>query len=478
MGIWCVREGATGATGLDWDNAFTTLAAALAICFRGDTIYVAAGHYSGGATANTIAVGSSLITIKKATVEDHGIPLGWVDSYASGQALFDAPIWFKSNYWVFDGVSRTDWRGTYGFKVRNNNGSTAVPLDNDACIRIGDATLVSGGNVSHVSLKYVEAEGAGDRTGTYSDNSLAITNTTGSPTDNLIQYCRIHKAGTVCLNARGTTGLIVEYCLIENNQSTGSHTTDHHGELIAVKEVTSNITIRFCRLVNAEGTGYFGSPSGGEGYTYTDWRIYGNTIYYNAATAQAHQGGAQLMQLFNYTQFAGVLVFAHNTIVRTDVPDDELDNGSGSAWPNINVVGDDCTVNLVIIKNNLFYGTTSAMTDSPPAGVTGTYNWDFNAFYDATHAGDASAHKITGSGDPFIDAENEDFRLTVDIGEGDDLSEYISNVDAAGRLRTNWTPGAFEYDGEGGGEEPVPATARQTRKAAALLCTAGGAFSF
>src|SRR6059036_1896844 len=79
-----VRSGATGTgTGADWTNAFTALPATLV---RGDTYYIAAGTYS-GYTFNTPVSGTTLITVKAATIADHGTSVGWSDAFA-GQALF------------------------------------------------------------------------------------------------------------------------------------------------------------------------------------------------------------------------------------------------------------------------------------------------------------------------------------------------------------------------------------------------------
>jgi hypothetical protein len=82
-----VRQGASG-NGSDWTNAcgdFTGSCAASSLV-RGDTYYVAGGTYT-AKTWNTPASGTSVITIKKAIVADHGTATGWNDAYAA-QATF------------------------------------------------------------------------------------------------------------------------------------------------------------------------------------------------------------------------------------------------------------------------------------------------------------------------------------------------------------------------------------------------------
>jgi hypothetical protein len=84
-----VRAGATGtANGADWINAYPMLPTTLS---RGSTYYVATGTY-GGYTFNTTESGTNVVTVKKATVLDHGSNTGWNDSYGIGAAVF-------TNYW-------------------------------------------------------------------------------------------------------------------------------------------------------------------------------------------------------------------------------------------------------------------------------------------------------------------------------------------------------------------------------------------
>ena len=64
-----VRQGASGSgSGADWINAYSSLPAALV---RGDTYYVADGSYGGYSFDDTVS-GSTAITIKKATIANHG----------------------------------------------------------------------------------------------------------------------------------------------------------------------------------------------------------------------------------------------------------------------------------------------------------------------------------------------------------------------------------------------------------------------
>src|SRR5687768_13295730 len=80
-----IRAGAVGARdGSDWSDAYPALPATL---IRGAIYYVADGTY-GGYTFDDATSGTALITIRKATVDDHGTATGWQDSYGDGQAIF------------------------------------------------------------------------------------------------------------------------------------------------------------------------------------------------------------------------------------------------------------------------------------------------------------------------------------------------------------------------------------------------------
>src|SRR5687767_4517693 len=81
-----IRAGAAGSVPCsDWTsaNACNALPATLV---RGDTYYIAGGNYA-GYTFDDAAVGTTTITIKHATINDHGTATGWNDAFAS-QTVF------------------------------------------------------------------------------------------------------------------------------------------------------------------------------------------------------------------------------------------------------------------------------------------------------------------------------------------------------------------------------------------------------
>ena len=125
-----VRDGATGSgSGADWNNACDDFTGSCAVgsLIRGGTYYVADGAYA-ARTWNRASSGTSTITIKKATVADHGDNAGWNDAYGDGQAVFTGANVVNTHYWVFDGQVG-DYRNgiqSYGFKFDFNEGQMAV----------------------------------------------------------------------------------------------------------------------------------------------------------------------------------------------------------------------------------------------------------------------------------------------------------------------------------------------------------------
>ena len=148
---WYVRSGATGnGSGSDWTNACKDFTGSCAVSslVRGGTYYVAAGTY-GSETWNTPVSGTSVITIKRATVADHGTDTGWSSTYDS-RVIWGYDQDFTTGYWVFDGVSTTDPTSptAYGFYV--NHGSSC-----------GSNQSVINTSATNVTFRYVAIQMCG-----------------------------------------------------------------------------------------------------------------------------------------------------------------------------------------------------------------------------------------------------------------------------------------------------------------------------
>lgn len=117
-----VRAGASGTgAGTSYTNAYTTVSAGTAAAVRGDVVYVAGGAYNESVTCDTATSGTTTITIKKATIADHGAAGDWSDAYDTQAVITSAgaAVTINSRYWIWDGNSEGTGFGatSYGFKL-------------------------------------------------------------------------------------------------------------------------------------------------------------------------------------------------------------------------------------------------------------------------------------------------------------------------------------------------------------------------
>ncbi len=243
-----VRSGASG-NGSDWNNAYGSLPATLT---RGETYYIADGSY-GSYTFNTPASGSKYITIKKATIADHGTSTGWQNGYGDGQATFGTIV-FNTNYWIFDGNTRNEnnWgdTGSYGFVVSSGN--------------YNNAKLFNLGTTSNITIRNVHAY--------------------------FTSVCKTYECYNTCgaYIIGGAQNTVIEKNLFRNfswfatfliNDATGPITIQNnmiensfYKELIS-SLYASNVTFANNIVKNVAGTGaiVMKSPN--------NWRIYNNVFY-------------------------------------------------------------------------------------------------------------------------------------------------------------------------------------------------------
>lgn len=98
-----VRDGASGSgDGSNWTNAYDDLPAALS---RGIAYYLADGSYAAYVVDDPLS-GTTPITIRKATDQDHGAASDWSSGYGDGTATFTS-FRFATGY-----VSLSGWNGS------------------------------------------------------------------------------------------------------------------------------------------------------------------------------------------------------------------------------------------------------------------------------------------------------------------------------------------------------------------------------
>jgi hypothetical protein len=273
-----VRAGASGsANGTDWTNAYTTLPSTLT---RGDTYYIADGSY-GSYTFDDAPSGTTLITVKKATVASHGADTGWDNTYGDGQAIWTG--WrFSGNtgYITLDGQSPAV---RYGFWVDFAEGSQG-------------AAFTSGGH--HTTIRYTDISGfEGSGGHDYSAQTLPLYIASGSGnTDFLtISHCRLRGGDTLIQWEHGNDA-IIEYNDLTDNLSTGSL----HGNIVYFTGNAQRVTFRYNRAHNYNTEGFFVTGYGGSNIS--NIYIYGN-VFYDGIFSGYYSRGIELRQDYTYGAF-------------------------------------------------------------------------------------------------------------------------------------------------------------------------------
>ena len=370
-----VRAGATGsATGNDWTNAYPTLPSNLT---RGDTYYIATGTYP-GRTFNTAESGTALITIKGATVADHGTDTGWAASMsvsaAEGgtQATFTSGLTFNTSYWVFDGVvgpvgSRTTTE--YGFRM---SGIAKTFFVYNLSTTIQNITL------SHISAT---APGADVEKG-----FLLTNNSTRSVHNVTVSHNLINGfSNAIWATSAGLAmnDWVTEYNIILN----GASTSAWHGE-----DLNNNYgflnrwTIRYNWFEGrSSGTATIVAGLNGPVGTYY---IYGNVF-------KNQTGGDGLIVCVHDN--ANVRVY-NNTVINSQV--------GGGAWLSGNSA--DCTLSGEAYNNILY--NMHADVGSGASGITR----NSNAYFSTTNT-PSETNGYTASGDPFVGSASGNVNLTPSV---------------------------------------------------------------
>lgn len=422
-----VRSGGSSAACTAWTNACPQLTTAVGVASRGDTIYVGGGTYNGG-TFNTAASGTSVITIKRATIDEHGTDTGWSDSYANGTALFGS-LTFSSQYWVFDGSFRESSTTGHGFKVVGPAPETGIRVSaHNVTIRY---TEITSPNVPIID-GCVAAETCVQR-GVWSGgpSSSAINNLT-------VESSYIHDVCVPVMYAYGGANFIFRYNHVARNDSTPAT----HSEAFSFSYGTiSNLLIHSNIFESIEGTATIAMMNQ---VTVNGALIYNNVTYYPVGSIQTGTGNGWLTCTNSGTTCSDLQIY-NNTFVNIKGIRSTVNLGSGGAgyrWT---------------IKNNLWYCNTACANVSNSSSDQFTYdkNWYGGVAYNANEAGAING----GATSPFTNVAGLDFSLVVGtsaIGAGADLSGVFT-TDVTGATRTTpWDIGAYKYGSSGGLPDPDP----------------------
>lgn len=408
-----VRDGGTCvASCTDWTNAFDQLTSAETAAARGDTIYVADGTYT-AVTFNTATSGTTLITIKKATIADHGTSTGWSDTYGDGQAVFGA-FTITTAYWLFDGQvggGPGSWKTGFGFKISH---SAATPLI-DINVTTGD----------QVTFRHIELEGTSNSSGGGGIAQDAI-NMQGSD-GFTISYFYMHAIGRSPFFLSPGDGFLAEYGYIGDYVSTPSA----HAEAASIWAnagafPTATTTFRYNVFGFITGTGGIMWDNSSNHSARLD--VYGNVFWVDSAYPSFDNSANGVIG--GWTGGGGEDFYnAHvynNTFINITGPGEVL--GTLPARSGSNEA-----------RNNLFY----TVTDPGGSGsVWGTIT--HNHFISTSTVGTSTS---TSVGNPFTNYTGLDFSLTAGTTAGTTLGSPY-DVDMLVHTRGGdgtWDRGAVEF---------------------------------
>lgn len=399
------RQGASGSgSGNNWTDAYTDWSTAYGAVNRGDTLWVADTSTSiGTVLLNKPLSGTTPLTIKKATVANHGTSTGWNNSFGDGQAVFGS-ITVATPYHIIDGSTRTE---TFDHSPPSGYGIRATSVGADS---------LSGQNASFSEFRYLHLGGEWNPSpsaatiATYDRAARFVYN----QTDVLFHRCAMINA--MGFGVHGGNRFTIEYCFFAHNFSKAFIQGPNAG--------FNNFVIRYNRFLNSTQTDPNDSTSGltcEAGVYGPDLNPTGNEIYGNTFTGTAPVSGRNGVLIFAGA-FANSQAYNHkvfnntfaNIVESSAVADIMLFGGSGNE-----------------ARNNLFYNTGSQ-----------------------TISANSISHNVTASSNPFVDYNNGDFRLTAPTVAGTTLAAAY-NTDPSGATRGAdgvWDVGAYEF----GGTPPTP----------------------
>jgi hypothetical protein len=453
--VLCVGPAATGSgNGSDWNN----MMAKPSTWGRGNTYYLADGTYNIG-NLNTPVSGTSVITIKKATVADHGPSTGWSNALGDGIADLGANITFLTSYWTLDGngthtvPSNNPADYANGFYMTTNQVEQTTGL-----LRCGSTTA----GVTDITIRYIRVHCPY----TWKDNTftrLVYMSSTPTSTRIKIQNCWFRGGADPILLGSANT-ILMERCWLQEGGNkfaqTGHPLGDNHGQVIMMHWSSGNFIVRWNVFDRTEGQGLmpYGEKNGCK-----DVRFYGNIVFTphgnnNTNGFNAASGGIITQSWSGQGPFSGFRIY-NNTYVNIN----NAQTLSNSTTTNFNIRPDSGPVDDMRHLNDLFYNCNNSATDGRYAA--NGYHAAGVGSVDGTNVQTGLASGI------FQNYSGNNFRLASPTAAGLVLSAQSwwspgadsffgfrdSDQDMLGNVRGadgNWDRGAYEF--VAGGPIPTP----------------------
>lgn len=441
---------ATGnGSGSDWNNMFGFNSGTLV---RGNTYYLRGGVTYGDKAFNVANSGSSLITIKKATADDHVTDTGWNSSYGTSQATLGSSWVFSTSYWVIDGNGThtvpSDNTSDYGFKVSHNSSASTGGI-----IAIG----TSGNTVSDITIRYVHVYNTSN--GSINNGTVGLRFYPGAVQQRIkVQNCFLENSGKDGIQISNSGFILVERCYVKRYGLLEPGTPDYHGQTVQIFYGGSDIVFRWNVWESNEGQSLVAIA--GIGAQSQRIRFYGNVVFnkYGQTTAASggfNTSGGIIGNAWAYLGHNGLYVY-NNTVVNVG------GTYQGHAHFPMNVPGS--AGQNEYGYNNLFYNCGGNV------GATGWSDWGYHASGGSSYGGTSEQTGLSSG--IFNNYTGNDFRLASATSAGLTLTSqswwsgshsFFGTVDSAADMYGNtrgadgtWDRGAFEFgSGSGAGSPPV-----------------------
>jgi len=383
--------------GTTWTDAYSGWPASYV---RGAVYYLADGTYP-GAAFKTAAQASQLITLKKATLQDHGTSTGWNDNLGAGQAFISDALSFTSPYWVLDGQMRNpDWKTGYGIKI-DASASKGIRMDSDSA--------------NNLTIRWVEIEGRGpDGAGSPANDGIYSTRLAHNC---IVDSCYIHNFGRCFVLVRNADNWLFQSNRFELNEDLSTQ----HAEGFSCGDIgieTDGWTIRYNRFVDVDGVGLIVA-------TGDNWKIYGNTGWETGDNPWVDLNNGVFGTWSAAGYHANNWQIYNNTFYRIGVKSGiTLKTGSTGS----------------VAKNNLWHSCGEVSNN----GVA----MDSNYYWNNTSVTSGGTNIQNGTSDIFVDAAGFDLRLAYATKPGEAGIGAEFGLDPLGELRgqgTGWDRGAFEF---------------------------------
>src|SRR5581483_8781700 len=420
-------------SGTDWSNACTDFTGSCSVnsLVRGDTYYVGTGTY-GGRTFSTPSSGTALITIKGATVADHGTDTGWAAAFsvrnADGgtQAKWTNEVDFTSSYWTFDGSVGPLWDtnpADYGFRFADG-------LSRGSTIGVSGTVSNNGPALTNITISHIAAIATSSDT----EKEFIEGAISGGAHSNCTVSHSLLNGWQGLIMTKGQSGAAYSNWTISYNALlNGSSTSANHGEWIDPNErPIDSWTISFNLFKGYSGSAGMTGTIVANNSDNNNARIYGNVFdglrVGNGVITGTSQGNLNNAVVYN------------NTFLNMTSDSGDAIGGSGQGSGNVAL-------------NNLFYNTN--------ANMGGGFSHDYNSFYSTSNT-PSESHGQTGSVNPFVNSAANNYQLTADTAMWNLLAAPF-NIDADNTVRLS-SRGAYQFSttsgggGGGGGGTVAPPT--------------------